>query len=152
MLIRDESTITPEYRDRQIILLVKGHFSDHENVSLETLYAQWHGLHLHQVDEIRVMYMMLESFDRMCAIGVLKGTPSTLIEELFKRNHDLTGDMYAITPKAIIGHIRERYLSLRTKSATHVLIDIGKIDDELPNLIDEIVARDKQEAGAGHRR
>lgn len=129
--------VTLDYRDRQILLLIKGHYEGYKNVSLETMYAQWHDISLENVNELRIMFMLIESYDRLQERGVLKETSSALIDNLFRKSL-LDGRGDTVTPRDLIGHIVGLYINLPTK---RLGVELGEIDRELPMMIDEILNR-----------
>lgn len=127
--------VTLDYRDRQILLLIKGHYEGYKNVSLETMYAQWHDIRLENVNELRIMFMLIESYDRLQEKGVIKETSSALIDNLFRKSLlDGRGDV--IMPRDFVAHIKGLYINLPTKSLG---VELGEIDWELPMMIDEIL-------------
>lgn len=127
--------VTLDYRDRQILLLIKGHYEGYKNVSLETMYAQWHDIRLENVNELRIMYMLIESYDRLQQENIIKESSSSLIDNLFRRSI-LDGRGDTITPRDLISHIVGLYINLPTKSLG---VELGEIDWELPKMIDEIL-------------
>lgn len=125
---RNETVLYPDYRDRQIILLLKGHYDAYPNVTLESLYSQWYDIPLDRVAEVSVMTMLLESYDRLCSLGAFRVVPSQMIHDLFHKGFLITGEGGHISPRAVIDHIKGLYVTLQTKDATRVFIDLGEID------------------------
>lgn len=126
--------------DRHIILFVKGHYSDYEDVSLKSIFAQWCSLYVSQVEPKHVMNMMLRSYSRLTELGIIKTDVSEMIGELFTTNRRVNGDGGVITPEAIINYIGSVYCDLQIRdSSGNNIIELGEIDKELPDKIKRLL-------------
>lgn len=130
-----EFKVNMDYRDRQILLLIKGHYEGFKNVTLETIYAQWHDIRLENVNETRIMFMLIESYDRLQKLGIVKEGSSSLVDSLFRKSL-LDGRGDSLLPRDFIAHIKGLYINLPTK---RLGVELGEIDWELPGMIDEMM-------------
>lgn len=134
-----------EELDRHIILYVKGHYKDYENITLESIFAQWCSLYVHQVETYQVMNMMLRSYNRLIKLGLFDPNIETLIGELFASNRRIKGDGQQITPEAIINYIGNLYYDLQVNDDEKNLVELGEIDESLSGKIERLYVREETE-------
>lgn len=134
-----------EELDRHIILFIKGHYKGYENISLESIYAQWCSLYVHQVETYQVMNMMLRSYNRLIKLGLFDSNVETLIGELFASNRRIKGDGQQITPEAVINYIGNLYYDLQVNDGENNLVELGEIDESLSRKIERLYVREETE-------
>lgn len=125
--------------DRHIILYIKGHYKEFEQISLQSIFAQWCSLYVSQVEERQVMNMMLRSYKRLIELGIFKVELQEMFGEMFAANRRLKGSAGEITPAAIISYIGQQYYDLQINDDEKNLIDLGEIDPTLASKIDRLI-------------
>lgn len=125
--------------DRHIILYIKGHYKEFEQISLQSIFAQWCSLYVSQVEERQVMNMMLRSYERLIKLGVFKVELQEMFGEMFATNRRLKGSACEITPGAIINYIGQNYYNLQINDHEKNLINLGEIDPTLASKIDRLI-------------
>lgn len=134
-----------EELDRHIILFIKDHYKAYENISLESIYAQWCSLYVHQVETYQVMNMMLRSYNRLIKLGLFDSNVETLIGELFASNRRIKGDGQQISPEAVINYIGNLYYDLQVNDGEKNLVELGEIDESLSGKIERLYVREETE-------
>lgn len=125
--------------DRHIILYVKGHYKEFEQITLQSIFAQWCSLYVNQVEERQVMNMMLRSYKRLIKLGIFKIDLQEMFGEMFSANRRINGSAGEITPAAIINYIGQQYYDLQINDNEKNLIDLGEIDPTLASKIDRLI-------------
>jgi hypothetical protein len=114
--------------EKQLILYTKNHFKrNRSDEDLKYFAAKLYGLDPRQTEKYNVINMVVDLYEKLIAMGLIKFTLNSFLSETFRRAWRQNGNDN-VNWDTVISHILAEIQGMQVKDKEKVFIELGEAD------------------------